>query len=154
MWWRVTVLIGVVLVAGCARPSTRSITPLPPAVTITAPSPDVPPKIAAFSGTWVGQWRAGEVTMEHTLVVESIEKDGDAFRVQILFSHGDQPLWGYNAAGFLRTDGSIGPDGKLRLKAFPNSARIIYAMPTDEELSGELTLSGLTSYGTFLHPSP
>jgi hypothetical protein len=152
MSWRVTMLIGIILLAGCTRPPIQSVTPLPPSTVMTPPA-DVPARIAAFSGVWVGQWTAGEVVMEHTLIVESIDKDGDSFLVRILFSHGDQPHWGYDDPGYFRTEGSIGADGKLRLKPLPNGARITYAMLRAGELSGELRLAGLTSYSTLLHPT-
>jgi hypothetical protein len=154
MRWSMTVLIASVLAAGCAQSPIRPVTPLPAADGVIAPSADVPPAIAAFSGTWVGQWSAGEVIMEHTLVVERIEKTRDGFKVQILFSHGDQPHWGYDDAGYLRTDGSIGTDGTLRLRPSPNGARITYVMRRHGELAGELRLGGLTSYGTLRHPRP
>lgn len=57
---------------------------LPTDVTITPPSPDLKPEIAAFSGRWMGVW-AG--TLDAALVVEKI----DARSARVVYAWGDAP---------------------------------------------------------------
>lgn len=147
-------VLGAVLAAGCAAAPRRSMTPLPPALAVVPPAADIPPEIARFSGTWVGQWKSWTVTMEHTLVIEAIERRGDTYRARVVYSHGEQPVWGYTEAAIVRTDGTIGRDARLRLKAFPDGARVLYTLSSDQELAGELNLGGFTAYGAFVHPTP
>jgi hypothetical protein len=139
----------ILATAACASPPLQSVTPMPPDVTVVAPGADVPPDVAAFGGTWVGQFHTADVPMNQTLVVMRIEKDGDVWRAHVLFSHGEQPLWGYGP-GYVIMDGSIGLEGKLRLAPLPDGARITYVMSPRRNLEGELVLGGLHAYGTFV----
>ncbi len=57
--------------------------PLPEALNIVPPSPDIPPEIAAFSGVWEGKWGANQATV---IVIEKI----DSSKAEVIFSLG----WG------------------------------------------------------------
>jgi hypothetical protein len=119
--------------------------PLPDDVTIVIPAPDVPPAIAAFSGSWAGQW--GQ-TLDHILVVEKI----DGQTVTFIYSWGVAQAWNIRTAGFERVHDTVGEDGVLR-GTLSNGAEVAYTLSQDQQtLSGEYVLSGHTTHGRFTRP--
>jgi hypothetical protein len=110
------------LFTGCA--AATKLTPLPFDARVEAPaSTAVPPDIAAFAGVWTGFWSGG---VDHTLLVETIERQGNVYRVSAVYS------WGAHEAsqlrpGFQRVTGTI--DGHvLRLARFGNGAQPTYRL--------------------------
>lgn len=64
---RLITCILLLLLYGCA-----STVPLPSQINIYTPSPEVSPKLAAFSGAWIGKW---DSILDTVLVVESINSN-------------------------------------------------------------------------------
>ncbi|MBI4842963.1 MAG: hypothetical protein HY809_01375 [Nitrospirae bacterium] len=69
----------IVVLYGCA-----SIPPLPETINIVPPSPDVPPKLAALSGGWKGNFNS---LVNVTVIVEKINVN----EAEIIYSWGDAP---------------------------------------------------------------
>ena len=80
--------------------------PSPPEVTITPPAADLPPELAAYSGTWEGAW--GNV-LKSRLIVEKI----DAEAARVIYAWADQPQ-GRFKGGWTRVRAQVLPGGKLQ----------------------------------------
>ena len=100
---------GPVLAQG-ARPDPESIVPLPAALEITAPGPDVPASLAAFQGAWVGTW---EDEFRNILVVERIAANG---RASVVYAWADSAFYGVSR-GWMRTEAKI-DKGVLTIQRF------------------------------------
>jgi dienelactone hydrolase len=100
---------GPVLAQG-ARPDPESIVPLPAALEIMAPGPDVPASLAAFRGAWVGTW---EDEFRNILVVERIAADG---RASVVYAWADSAFYGVSR-GWMRTEAKIA-NGVLTIQRF------------------------------------
>jgi Amidohydrolase family len=116
--------------------------PTPQDVTMVAPAVDVPSGVAAFSGTWAGQWGH---TLDHVLVVEKIE----GRNVTFIYSWGVAPAWNLTRPGFVRVTGSVDEGGILR-GTLSNGAAVAYRLSQDQQaLAGEYVLRGRTTLGSF-----
>ena len=116
--------------------------PTPQDVTMVAPAVDVPSGVAAFSGTWAGQWGH---TLDHVLVVEKIE----GRNVMFIYSWGVAPAWNITRPGFVRVTGSVDEGGRLR-GTLSNGAAVAYRLSQDQQvLAGEYVLRGRTICGSF-----
>lgn len=85
-------------------PSTVAM-PGPPEVNMAPPAADLPPEVAAFSGTWEGPWNG---VLPSRLVVESL----DAESARVVYAWADYPgrcLKG----GWVRVRATVLPGGKL-----------------------------------------
>ncbi len=80
--------------------------PGPPEVTITPPAADLPPELAAYSGTWEGIWDTG---LKSRLVVEKI----DAESARVVYAWADHPQ-GRFKGGWVRVRAQVLPGGKLQ----------------------------------------
>ena len=96
---------------------------------ITAPAPDVPADIRAFSGVWVGDWSK---QLCGVLIVESIDKDGTA---QTKYVFGTNPGWGIARPGVTPWTGKI-TNGVLRLPPNRNGIGVDYTMKSPSSLAG------------------
>jgi Amidohydrolase family len=116
--------------------------PLPDDVNIVAPEADVPRGVAAFSGTWAGQWGH---TLDHVLVVEKIA----GRNVTFIYSWGVAPAWNITRPGFARVTGTVDEGGILR-GTLSNGAAVAYRLSQDQQiLAGEYVLRGRTTLGSF-----
>jgi imidazolonepropionase-like amidohydrolase len=80
--------------------------PLPEDVKVVAPAADLPPELAAYSGTWEGAW--GNV-LKSRLVVEQI----DAETARVIYAWADHPE-GRFTGGWARVRAQVLPGGKLQ----------------------------------------
>ena len=107
-------------------PSSMAI-PRPPEVNLTPPATDLPPEIAAFSGTWEGLWNG---VLPSRLVVESI----DAESARVVYAWADysgQCLKG----GWVRVRATVRPGGKL---LWGSEQRFTFTMAEDRmHIEGE-----------------
>lgn len=92
---RLAVLALLFVTAGCAS----TVVSLPDNVRIQAPSPNVPPNAAAFSGRWDGNW---DGALPHVLVVEEVTADSAA----VVYAWGYSSQWNLQP-GSTRAKGSI-----------------------------------------------
>jgi hypothetical protein len=133
----VAVIICVVVVAleGCA--ATVSTVPLPADAMVVPPDVDVPLEIAAYSGTWEGEWNNMMARLPHTLVVEKIEKDGSA---SVIYAQGECLAWNVKPA-FARAQG-IFKNGALVVK-LPR-ATATYQMQPDGKITAKFEGPGIS----------
>src|SRR5919199_4799334 len=80
--------------------------PGPPEVTITPPAADLPPELAAYSGTWEGAW---DNVLKSRLVVEHI----DAEAARVVYAWADHPQ-GRFKGGWTRVKAKVLPGGRLQ----------------------------------------
>jgi putative ABC transport system substrate-binding protein len=80
--------------------------PGPPEVTMTPPAADLPPELAAYSGTWEGAW---DNVLKSRLVVEHI----DAEAARVVYAWADHPQ-GWFKGGWARVRAQMLPGGKLQ----------------------------------------
>lgn len=106
---------------------------------ITAPKPDVPADVRAFSGVWIGDWSN---QLCGVLIVEAIQSDGTA---QTKYVWGSNPGWGIAKPGVSAWTGKIA-NGVLKLP--PNSRGVF----VDYTMKGPASLAGVyrgQTQGTF-----
>jgi dienelactone hydrolase len=103
---------------------------LPPDLTLTPPSADVPPDIAAFAGMWAGDRWDGKVP--HALAVERVGADGTASLVYALGADKSAS----HIHGFERLTGKIA-GGRLTVTAGGNA--VVYSLTPDGRLAGRST---------------
>ena len=85
---RAAMLLAWLALAATAAHAQPSFVPLPADVAVTAPSADVPPAVARFSGVWArGAW---DSVLPHVLVVERLEADGSA---TVVYAIGARAEW-------------------------------------------------------------
>ena len=82
-WIGGSLACALMLLGGCAGSEPR--TPLPAQVNVVSPGPEIPERVAAFSGIWVGRVETittgmgtGRIGRDQTLVVQRISQAGDA----------------------------------------------------------------------------
>jgi ABC-type uncharacterized transport system substrate-binding protein len=80
--------------------------PGPPEVIITPPAADLPPELAAYSGTWEGAW--GNIRKSR-LVVEKI----DAESARVVYAWAEYPQGPFKG-GWIRVRAKVLPGGKLQ----------------------------------------
>ena len=78
----------------------------PPRITITPPSPDLSPKLAALSGVWEPDQHSFPTTR---VVVEQIN---ETWATILLTARADSP--GYPNGGWERVRARVSPDGEVR----------------------------------------
>jgi hypothetical protein len=95
----ILVLSASIAISGCATTTTvsqeaapgttlKTDAPLPGAMSIIAPGPDIPTEMAAFSGKWFGKWlwaTWGGGNRDHILIVEEIRSPSE---VIVIYSYG------------------------------------------------------------------
>ncbi|MBU2622468.1 MAG: hypothetical protein KKD92_09150 [Proteobacteria bacterium] len=128
------VLMGILVLltlTSCATitTSSKARTPLPEpgtlyAVNIIPPGPEVPPKIANFSGTWEGEWPL-EVRLATVIVIEDI--DFQSKKVTAIYSWGNAARinadWA-QARGFIKEDSIVlKVGGKVTVTLSPIAGR-------------------------------
>jgi hypothetical protein len=101
--WTLSAILTLVIIAGV--PS-ATILPAPPEVHMTVPAADLPPEVAAFSGTWEGAW---DNMLPSRLVVEEIDTES----ARVVFAWADHPH-GRFQAGWSRVRGKVLPGGTLQ----------------------------------------
>ncbi len=124
---------------------------------VIPPSADIPEDVAALSGIWTGQWlgqdtvRGTGASLDHTLVVEKIEKTGSTYLATVIYSTGLQPKWGARP-GMTRLTATIEIDRKLRVTGLGGGAAVAtYQLsPDGTRLQGSYVLRGGTTTGTFV----
>ena len=80
--------------------------PLPEDVQVVAPAVDLPPELAAYSGTWEGAW---DNVLKSRLIVEQI----DAEVARVIYAWADHPQ-GRFKGGWARVRAKVLPGGKLQ----------------------------------------
>lgn len=133
-------VLALTLTACQSSPDAAALLAPPPTGEITAPARNVPAAIAAFSGTWRGQWQTGQ---QATLAVQTVARDGAATGT---YSWGDLP--DRQKAGSAAFTGRIS-GGSLTLDTLPNGAAASFAMQGGSALAGAYILGGEPSTGTF-----
>ncbi|KAA3442069.1 hypothetical protein C7I87_32730 [Mesorhizobium sp. SARCC-RB16n] len=108
-------------------------------LTIVPPGKDVPPRYAAFTGTWIGQLHG---TSEGRLDVQSVSANGD---VTVNYAWG---ILGDNNPGEAAGTGKI-LGTTLKLGRLPNGADISFLMLPDGTLAATYTLAGKSYRGVF-----
>ena len=101
--WTLSAMLTLVIIAGA--PS-ATILPAPPEVHMTVPAADLPPEVAAFSGTWEGAW---DNVLPSRLVVEEIDTES----ARVVFAWADHPH-GRFQAGWSRVRAKVLPGGTLQ----------------------------------------
>ncbi len=128
-----------------ARPDPENIVPLPAALEITAPGPDVPASIAAFQGAWVGTW---EDEFRNILVVERIAADG---RASVVYAWADSAFYGVSR-GWMRAEAKINK-GVLTIQRFGWTDAL--AVDGNGRLTGTSTQrTGRVAPGVFVRAEP
>lgn len=134
--------IGAVMLALIAAPAAAGEcideTPLPESLKISPPADGVPADVAAFSGIWGdAKW---DGSLCHTLVVKSIDANGDA---EVVYSYGSFVPWGIHNPEYFEPSGTI-EDGTLTLERFRNGAKVSYTLDGDK-LKGRYVINGNVS---------
>jgi hypothetical protein len=101
--WTLSAILTLVLIGGA--PS-ATILPAPPELHITVPAADLPPEVAAFSGTWEGTW---DDVLPSRLVVEEIDTES----ARVVYAWADHPQ-GRFQAGWARVRARVLPGGTLQ----------------------------------------
>lgn len=96
--------------------------PTPQDVAISPPAPGLPPKLAAFSGTWEGNW---DTSLPSRLIVEQIHP-GIA---RIVYSWGDAPDDSFNT-GYTRTYAKTLPGGIIEWGGY-GARHFLFTMDED-----------------------
>lgn len=118
---------------------------LPSDAAVTPPGAAVPKNIAAFSGTWTGNWGG---KLNGVLVVQDVQPDGTA---NVIYAWGNAPVWN-TRAGYLRIPGSV-EKGVLHVST--RGGDVTYAVQSDGELAGSyLNGQGYRTAGTFRKVKP
>ncbi len=98
---------------------------LPEDIEIETPSEEVPPELAAFSGTWFGRWSGALNTI---LVVERVTSEG----ADIIYAEGIRPEWGFIFPKWIRVPATL-EGGRLHV-VFRNGHELhLYAGPADKD---------------------
>jgi putative tryptophan/tyrosine transport system substrate-binding protein len=106
--------------------------PGPPEVMMTPPAADLPPELAAYSGTWEGAW--GNV-LKSRLIVEKI----DAESARVVYAWADHPQ-GRFKGGWARVRAQVLPGGKLQ---WGDKAKFTFEMARDRmSIAGEREEAG------------
>jgi hypothetical protein len=116
--------------AAAATKDCRNSTPLPDAVHLTAPGPDVPAGAARFAGAWSGVWLdpAGDEILCQTLIVEDVLPNGYA---RVVHSRGSYLGWGLHHPTSWRATGRV-VDGVLRFTLpTPDQVELTYRFDGD-----------------------
>lgn len=87
------------------QPAWPAAIPRPPDLTIIPPSANLPPEVAAFSGTWEGAWGG---ILPSRLIVERIDSES----AQVVFAWADDPR-GRIKANWKRLRARVFPGGRL-----------------------------------------
>ncbi len=101
---RTILFLAMFSLLGCAGATTVSV-PWPYSVLILAPAKNLPPEIAAFSGTWEGLWGGG---LPSRLAVELISPE----TATVVYAWADHPE-GRFKGGWRRYNARVYPEGKL-----------------------------------------
>ena len=122
--------------ASAARPP---VPPLPENIIVVPPGADVPDEVAAFSGTWVGQWAQ---SVDHVLVVTKIE----GRKVTFIYSVGLAAAQGISPK-YWTLHGTVDESGVLQ--GTLDGASIAYRLSHDRQmLTAEHIRKGSTTYGS------
>jgi putative ABC transport system substrate-binding protein len=109
--------------------------PGPPEVTITPPAADLPPELAAYSGTWEGAWRN---VLKSRLVVEQIDTES----ARVVYAWADHPQ-GRFKGGWRRVRAQVLPGGKLqwgdKMKFTFEMARDRLSIAGEREEAGDIS---------------
>jgi hypothetical protein len=109
--------------------------PLPASVHIEPPAADLPPEVAAFSGTWEGKW---EGVLPGRLVVEKI----DAEWARIVHAIADDPA-GHFKGAWERVAARVLPGGRLQYAHDVLKLKYTFEMAQDRmSLHGERDEAG------------
>ena len=112
--------------------------PLPDNIKIISPSSEVPKEIAAFSGTWEGNWGG---MLEAKLIIEEI----NAKQAKIIYSRGDAaPGWNVKK-GYDRVSAKVTPGKRPQIEWGDgiNNPKFIFMMNKDlQSLAGSRKFKG------------
>jgi hypothetical protein len=115
--WTLSAILTLVLIGGA--PS-ATILPAPPELHITVPAANLPPEVAAFSGTWEGAW---DDVLPSRLVVEEIDTES----ARVVYAWADHPQ-GRFQAGWSRVRVKVLPGGTLQ---WGSDGRFTFTMARD-----------------------
>jgi tetratricopeptide (TPR) repeat protein len=109
--------------------------PLPTTIRIEPPVADLPPEVAAFSGTWEGRW---EGDVQGRLAVERI----DAEWARVVYAWGDDP-GGRFKGGWERVPAKVLPGGRLQSVDEALKTTLTFEMAQDRmSIQGEHDAAG------------
>ena len=122
----------IIVLTGCAAQGMGASLPTPSGITITQPDSDLPPEVAAFSGTWEGIW---DGVLLSRLIVERI----DWTSARVVYVWADDP-GGYFKAGWGRHAANVLPGGKIQ---WGRDLRFTFTMSKDQmSIAGEREQGG------------
>ena len=111
--------------------------PLPATLQIAKPADDLPAKVKAFTGKWVGSWGG---VLDHVLVVEQI---ASLDQVVVVYAHGTAQNWNIWKPAWFRPMARFNSE-TLELRP-RNGAFITYTLSSDDELRGTYELGSIIS---------
>lgn len=129
----VVATVGVVYCISASAQGLPPDIPLPPNLQLTKPADELPPKLKAFAGKWVGSW---DGIVGHVLVVEEISSPD---RVVVIYAYGKAESRNIWKPAWFRVVGKFsGETLELRLG---NGAFVTYSLSGDNQIRGTWELS-------------
>lgn len=125
--------------------------PLPKDVRVVAPGPEIPPKLAQFSGTWEGTFGRTGDGRQATLVVEEIKpSQSEGFDATVVYSWSGNPD---SPAGWkrLKVKVTTSPEKDVQIILDSPTYRIEFSLIAKNQMRAYWQGKGSSTQGTFLN---
>jgi hypothetical protein len=125
--------------------------PLPKDVRVVPPGPEIPPKLARFSGTWEGTFGSMMDGRQATLVVEEIRpSQSEGFEATVVYSWSGNPD---SPAGWKRLKVAVTTSSQKDFQIILDSPthRIEFSLIAKDQLRAYWQGKGSSTQGTFLN---